>query len=90
MIEDCNKMEDKRSDCNHEFIRIWERLGKGDVVFDRLREVDHTQELNIKELQVNMISLIKSMGSLTRAIWGAVLAMAAAGAGFIIWYVQNI
>lgn len=82
-------MEDKRKDCEQEFIRIWNRLSTGDSKFDGLVQTDHAQDLQIKELQTNMVNLVKSISNLTKAIWGMVLSIAGIGIGFIVWYIQN-
>lgn len=82
-------MEERRPDCSQEFNRIWERLNKGDNRFSMSDEVHHSQDIRITKLEVNMLSLIQSLGGLIKAIWGVVIAVATTGIGFVIWYIQN-
>lgn len=81
---------ERRRECDLEFNRIWESLSKGDGHFQRLDMNDRQQDIHIKELQTNMISLIKSLSGLIKAIWGAILTMLGIGGAFIIWYIQSL
>ena len=81
---------ERRRECDLEFSRIWESLSKGDGHFQRLDTNDRQQDKDIKELQTNMVSLIKTISGLTRAIWGAVLTIIGAGASFFVWYIQSL
>jgi len=83
-------MEQRRKECDFEFNRIWERLSTGDHTFDTIRDCSNTLDRRVTVLETNMLNLIKSMGKLTSAIWGAVLAVAGVGVTFIIWYIQSI
>ena len=82
-------VDDKRQDCEREFERLWTRLSTGDIRFQTLSDSDHQHDIQIKELQVNMINLCKSMGSLTKAIWGMVSTILFILIGFFVWYVQS-
>lgn len=86
----CESMDEKRRDCQLEFDRLWERLSKGDEKFNGINTVNHQTDIRITKLETNLINLIKSMGNLTKSIWGAVTVMASIGIGFIIWYIQSL
>jgi hypothetical protein len=90
MPGECKFMEERRIDCQGEFNRIWERLSSGDHAFDLTRDCANNLDRRVTILETNMIMLVKSMSSLTRALWGAALAVAATGVGFIIWYIQDL
>lgn len=89
-MEDCRPMEERRRECDFEFQRIWERLSTGDHAFDQVRDCSNTLDKRVTILETNMVNLIRSMSALTRALWGAALAVAGTGVGFIIWYIQSI
>lgn len=86
----CYDMEEKRHDCQLEFDRLWERLSKGDEKFNGISTTNHQTDIRLTKLETNLINLIKSMGNLTKSIWGAVTVMASIGIGFIIWYIQSL
>lgn len=82
-------MENKRSDCEQEFKRIWERLSLGDSRFNNLMDSEKIQDVDIAILKTNMQNLVGSMGKLTGAIWGMTSAIILMLIGFIIWYIQK-
>lgn len=86
----CESMDEKRRDCQLEFDRLWERLSKGDEKFNGISSTNHQTDIRLTKLETNLINLIKSMGNLTKSIWGAVTVMASIGIGFIIWYIQSL
>ena len=86
---ECNSMEDKRTDCEKEFARIWERLSKGDSRFETFTAKNAEQDIELTTLKTNMLHLIASMGGLTKAIWGMVSTILVILIGFFVWYVQN-
>ena len=90
MSEGCHTMEERRQDCQSEFTRLWERLSSGDHAFDKLRDCSADHEKRVTILETNMVNLIKSMSALTKALWGAALAVASVGVTFIIWYIQSL
>ena len=69
--------------CKERFREIEKRLDEGDKIFIR-----HTTDIAV--LQTNIESLIKSMSSLTKALWGICGTTLSALLGFFIWYVQGI
>jgi hypothetical protein len=83
-------MEERRPDCQGEFQRIWDRLGNGDKTFDSMKACSTDLDKRVLVLETNMVNLIKSMSSLTKALWGAVVAISGGGITFIIWYIQSL
>ena len=83
------EMEEKRIDCEKEFMRIWERLSTGDKKFETFRDKNNEQDIELTTLKANMMHLITSMSGLTKAIWGMVSAILLMLIGFFFWYVQN-
>ena len=90
MTERCVNMEERRPDCQGEFQRIWDRLGSGDKAFDKMAACSTDLDKRVLVLETNMVNLIKSMSSLTKALWGAAVAIGGVGITFIIWYIQSL
>lgn len=82
-------MEDKRKDCEQEFIRIWERLNDGNRKFDIITAHEAEQGAEMATLKTHIVHLVSSMSGLTKAIWGMVSAIILLLIGFFIWYVQT-
>ena len=45
--------------------------------------------IDIGVLKTNVSNLVKSIDTLSKSIWGMVLAIAGTGVGFIIWFIQS-
>lgn len=69
--------------CKERFRDIEERLNDGDKIM-----TGHTTDIAV--LKTNMSTLIKSLGGLTKALWGVSGTIVAALFGFFIWYIQNL
>ena len=74
---------DMHEACRERFKGIEDRLNEGDRVM-----TEHTTEIAV--LKTNMSNLIKSIGGLTKALWGICGTTLATLLGFFIWYVQNL
>lgn len=85
----CTEMDERRHDCDKEFNRIWERLSNGDRKFQEFQDDNNEQDKELATLKANMLHLIKSMSSLTQALWGMVTAILLVLIGFFVWYVQS-
>ena len=72
-----------RNECREHIARIEERLAWGDRTINK-----HT--LDIAVLQNNVNSLIKTMSSLTKALWGVCGTTVATLVGFLLWYIKSI
>lgn len=79
---------DRRKECQQEFDRIWDRLGAGDKVFEKLKDKESQQDLDIREIKTQITHLVQSMSGLTKALWGIVISVCGVGIGFIIWFIQ--
>lgn len=90
MSEGYLNMEERRPDCQGEFQRIWDRLGSGDKAFDKMNACSTDLDKRVLILETNMINLIRSMSSLTKALWGAAATIGGVGITFIIWYIQSL
>jgi hypothetical protein len=82
-------MEEKRLDCEKEFIRIWDRLSNGDKKFEAFKDKNSEQDIELSTIKAHMTHLIDSMSGLTKAIWGMVSAIILMLLGFLIWYIQS-
>ncbi len=74
---------DMNNTCREKFHDIEIRLESGDKMFTK-----HTTEIAV--LQTNVDNLIKSLSSLTRALWAVCAATFTTLLGFFIWYIQHI
>lgn len=70
-------------ECREHFARIEERLASGDRTINR-----HNTDIAV--LQSNVNSLIKTMSSLTKALWGVCGTTVATLVGFLLWYIKSI
>lgn len=69
--------------CRERFREIDKRLDEGEKIFSR-----HTTEIAV--VQTNMQNLIKSMNSLTKALWGVCGTTFSVLIGFFVWYIQQL
>ena len=69
--------------CKERFREIDKRLDEGDKVMQH-----HSTDIAV--VQTNMDNLIKSMGGLTKALWGVCGTTLATLLGFFIWYIQQL
>ena len=72
-----------RNECREHFARKEERLASGDRTINK-------HNLDIAVLQNNVNSLIKTMSSLTKALWGVCGTTVATLVGFLLWYIKSI
>lgn len=70
-------------DCKERFAQIENRLRDGDKLISK-----HTTDIAV--IHTNVELLIKSMHSLTKALWGICGTTLASLTGFFVWYIQNI
>ena len=70
-------------ECREHFARIEERLASGDRTINK-------HNLDIAVLQNNVNSLIKTMSSLTKALWGVCGTTVATLVGFLMWYIKSL
>lgn len=70
-------------ECREHFARIEERLASGDKTINK-------HNLDIAVLQNNVNSLIKTMSSLTKALWGVCGTTVATLVGFLMWYIKSL
>lgn len=63
--------------------RIDDRLAAGDRTINR-----HNTDIAV--LQSNVNSLIKTMNSLTKALWGVCGTTVATLIGFLLWYIKSL
>lgn len=78
-----NESDTIHRECREHFARIEERLASGDRTINR-----HNTDIAV--LQNNVNSLIKTMCSLTKALWGVCGTTLATLAGFLLWYIKSI
>ena len=76
----CEHMNDL---CKEQFRQIHNRLEDGDRILN-----NHTAD--IAETKANVNNLVKSMQSLTKALWGVCGTTLATLLSFLIWYIQGI
>ena len=68
---------------NEKFNRIERRLQKGDDHFGR-----HDTEIAV--MQTNLNNLVKSLSSLTKALWGICGTTLVTLFGFLLWYIKSL
>jgi hypothetical protein len=70
---------ERRPDCDEAFKRM-------EKCMDDYRK-DHDDVIALKTKMENLVS---SINGLTRTLWGMTVSFLLLGAGFIIWYIQNV
>ena len=70
-------------DCQRRFENIESRLKKGDDHFGR-----HDTEIAV--MQTNLNNLVKSLSSLTKALWGICGTTLVTLFGFLMWYIKSL
>jgi hypothetical protein len=81
-------MDDKL--CSEKHLRVNERLNDHDEAIsdhsEKLEKLAKSDAINTTQIS----NLVKSMGGLTKALWGLVLSIAGVLVGFFIWYIQSL
>jgi hypothetical protein len=77
---------DIREECKTWRDEIVRRMEEAEAVGKKV----NVHDVDIGVLKTNMENLTRSLGGLTKAIWGLVVMVLGTLVGFFVWYVQGI
>ena len=79
-----------RPECKEEFEKIHKRIDKRDEVFNEQESELKDHAVAIAKISEDVIHVTKSIGGLTKALWGVAVSLMATLFGFVIWYIQSL
>lgn len=79
-----------RPECKEEFERLHKRIDKRDEVFNEQETELKDHAVAIAKISEDVIHVTKSIGGLTKALWGVAASLIATLFGFVIWYIQSL
>lgn len=79
-----------RPECKEEFEKLHKRIDKRDEVFNEQETELKDHAVAIAKISEDVIHVTKSIGGLTKALWGVAASLIATLFGFVIWYIQSL
>lgn len=79
-----------RPECKAEFERLHERIDKKDKALDAQEHDIRKHEVALARISEDVIHMTKSIGGLTKALWGVAASLLATLFGFVLWYIQSL
>lgn len=79
-----------RPECKEAFDLIHRRIDKRDATLSEQEKKIEEHSVSIAKTSEDVIHITKSMGALTKALWGLAASLMAALFGFVLWYIQHL
>lgn len=79
-----------RPECKAEFERLHDRIDKKDEAFDAQERDIRKHEVALARISEDVLHMTKSIGGLTKALWGVAASMLGTLFGFVLWYIQSL